>query len=147
MVTISWWGDPAARSNGGSPARKRWTSRAGVQFEHVVQLVVQGPGALHHRDVLRDLRQRGVTRREVESFGQARRELGNVRAEHRDRAPGEDGCDHLIEAVARRLPSRSVTRGKRRILAQDGRVESLEPGGRLDSELVHKFMPCVEIGL
>jgi hypothetical protein len=42
---------------------------------------------------------------------------------------------------------RPVTGGERRILSEDRRVEPLERGRRLDSELVHQFASRVEIGL
>ena len=64
-----------------------------------MQLVVQRARALHHGDVLRDVRQAVAVLRVVKALREALGQIGHVRTVHRDQATCEQGAQYLLEMV------------------------------------------------
>ncbi len=136
-----------ARSQHGCQRREETVHGLGLdrRFEAPVELVVQGPRAVHGRDVLRDARQvERALARIAEGRGELCREVGRaVEPEHRYEAAGEDRLHDLRVRVAL---ARNRAPGEPRFVAEDRRLELLERLARLDPELVERD-PRLAVGV
>ena len=118
-----------------------------------MELVVERSDALHDGDVLGDLGQlarllgrarRSSSASRVAMLGRER--LGaDVRARARARAGRRAARARPRRSDPRRRAGRTAGR-KRRLLAQDRRVQRLQRGARLDAELVDAAPPRVLVG-
>ena len=70
-----------------------------VRVEQCVQLVVERPGSLHHRDVLRDAWQARAGFRVVETLREPRSEICDLCAEYCHEPPTEERQQHLREVI------------------------------------------------
>jgi hypothetical protein len=122
------------------------SGRCGLALEAFVESVVERPGALHHRHVLRDARQlERVAPRVLEAAGELLGELGDVRSEERDEAAGEECIGDVPEIVG--SPLLRAVRRKAGLLAKDRAVKLLESRARIDAELLDERLARGLVGL
>ena len=117
------------------------------RFEARVQLVVERPGALHRRDVLRDSSEieRPVVGHVERARQMSRQVAGAVEAEDGNDPTGQQGLDDLGLLVR---CGRSGPRSREACLVpEDLRLEPLQLGARLDAQLVDEPISSLLVDL